>query len=197
MTRFFTSDLHLGHANIIRYSARPFADVDEMDVALVDRWNETVGDEDDVWVLGDVAMGTLRDSLPLIELLRGRKVLVPGNHDRCWDGNSKGVERWTQEYLDAGFDEIRQGPVRLEVAGSDGRARSVLLAHFPYRGDSQDEDRFVDQRPPDDGHTLLLHGHVHESWKVNGRMANVGVDVWDYRPVAESTLVDALLGLTR
>ena len=30
MTTWFTSDLHLGHVNIIRYCERPFADVDEM-----------------------------------------------------------------------------------------------------------------------------------------------------------------------
>ena len=32
---FFTADLHFGHANIIRHCARPFADVEEMDLSLI------------------------------------------------------------------------------------------------------------------------------------------------------------------
>jgi len=78
MTRFFTADLHLGHRNIIEYSGRPFRDVAEMDAALVDRWNETVGDDDEVVVLGDFAMGKISETLPLAALLRGRKVLLAG-----------------------------------------------------------------------------------------------------------------------
>jgi calcineurin-like phosphoesterase family protein len=63
MTRFWTADLHLGHANIIRYSGRPFTSVDAMDQALIARWNDTVRNGDEVWVLGDVAMGRIDDSL--------------------------------------------------------------------------------------------------------------------------------------
>jgi len=54
MTTWFTADLHFGHLNIISYAARPFADVDEMNAALRDRWNDCVADDDEVWVLGEV-----------------------------------------------------------------------------------------------------------------------------------------------
>lgn len=46
MTRFFTADLHLGHRNIVHYSGRPFREVDERNVALIERWNETVGSDE-------------------------------------------------------------------------------------------------------------------------------------------------------
>ena len=36
---FFTSDLHLGHRNIIRLCGRPFASLEEMDETLIRRWN--------------------------------------------------------------------------------------------------------------------------------------------------------------
>ena len=184
MTTWFTSDLHFGHANIIRYCGRPFADVEEMDAALVERWNETVGPGDDVWVLGDFALGTIAETLPIAGALRGRKVLLAGNHDRCFDRSSPRWAGWEQRYLDAGFAEVRYGAVPLDVAGTP-----VLACHFPYEGDSRDEERFVRLRPVDEG-GWLLHGHVHEQWQQRRRMVNVGTDVWGYRPVSEATIAE-------
>jgi calcineurin-like phosphoesterase family protein len=183
MATWFTSDLHFGHANVIQYSSRPFADVDEMNEALVDNWNARVAPDDTVWVLGDVAMGKAHETLPFVELLAGRKILVAGNHDRCWHGHRKGVDTWTQRYLEAGFAEIHQGAVPMNIGG-----RAALACHFPYRGDSHDEDRFVDARPVDRG-AWLLHGHVHERWRVRDRMINVGVDAWHQAPVSEAEVV--------
>ena len=146
MTMWFTSDLHFGHANIIEYSGRPFADVDEMNEALIERWNDAVQPDDLVWVLGDVAMGRIGETLPLVSRLAGRKQLVAGNHDRCWDGHGTKAAEWTQRYLDAGFSEIHQGAITLTVGG-----HVVLACHFPYRGDSQAFDRYPEARPTDAG----------------------------------------------
>lgn len=186
MSTWFTSDLHFGHTNVIAYSSRPFADVEEMNEAIVTRWNERVAASDTVWVLGDVALGRIADTLPLVELLNGTKILVAGNHDRCWAGHRKGVATWTQRYLDAGFAEIRQGAIELDVAG-----RTVLACHFPYRGDSHDHDRYAEARPADRG-SWLLHGHVHERWRVRGRMINVGVDAWNHAPVSQDQLAQLI-----
>lgn len=187
MTVYLTSDQHFGHANIIRYCNRPFADVDHMRDELVSRWNRVVAPEDLVWVLGDVAMGRLTDSLANVSRLAGRKILVAGNHDRCWSGHGTKAARWRQRYLDAGFDDV----VTTAVISIEGTP--VRLHHFPYAGDSHDADRYVAQRPVDDG-GWLAHGHVHERWRVNGRQINVGCDVWDYTPVAESTLASLIGG---
>ena len=182
MTTWFTADLHLGHANIIRYCNRPWPDVDAMNAGLVERWNDTVGDDDTVWVLGDLAMGPIDASLALVGSLRGRKLLLAGNHDRCWAGHGDRALAWVDRYVAAGFAEIHQGAIGLTVDGCD-----VLACHFPYRGDSHDDERFVPERPVDQGE-WLLHGHIHERWRQDGRMLNVGVDVWDYRPVSEHQL---------
>ena len=181
MAVWFTSDLHLGHVNIIRYSCRPFADVDAMDRALIDGWNEVVTPGDDVWVLGDVAMGRIDSTLALAARLRGRKHLVCGNHDRCWSGHGNRAAEWVSRYQAAGFD-VRQGELELRVAG-----RPVLACHFPYFGDSLAEDRYLGARPRDRGQ-WLLHGHVHERWRQRDRMINVGVDAWNYRPVSEEAV---------
>ena len=186
MIRWFTSDLHFGHANIIRYSQRPYADVDEMDRDLIARWNATVAADDEVWVLGDVAMGRIDESLLLVRELAGTKLLVPGNHDRCWPGRGAKAAEWAKRYVQAGFADVLPPQVDITVAGQPARA-----CHFPYYGDSHDEDRFESHRPVDDGR-LLLHGHVHTQWRVEGRQVNVGCDVWDYRPVSEDAIVAAL-----
>jgi calcineurin-like phosphoesterase family protein len=183
MTRWWTADLHLGHANIIAYCGRPFAGVDEMHAALIERWNETVPPDGEVFVLGDFAMGRIAETLPLAAALHGRKTLVAGNHDRCWSGHAKGVDQWTAAYLEAGFDHVVPGPIQVDVGG-----RSVMAHHFPYRGDSHDHDRFVEHRPVDRG-GWLLHGHVHEKWRQQGRQVNVGIDAWAGRPVSDDELV--------
>lgn len=180
MSTYFTSDTHFGHANIIRYSRRPFQDVDGMNDSLVEAWNDTVRPTDEVWHLGDVVMGNAAESLELIAYLHGRKLLVPGNHDRCWEGHKK-PGAWAQTYELAGF-EIMPSQTSLRLAD-----REVQLCHFPYEGDSHDQDRYDSHRPADRGQ-WLLHGHVHDKWRQHGRQVNVGMDVWDYRPVAVESL---------
>src|SRR5687768_16524721 len=108
MTIFFTSDLHFGHGNIQAYCpTRPQGTVDEHNEILIANWNDTVDEHDVVYVLGDVAMGKIADSLPLVKRLNGYKFLIPGNHDRLWWAHKpKDVDRWTPVYQEAGFDVI-------------------------------------------------------------------------------------------
>ncbi|MDQ6798220.1 MAG: metallophosphoesterase [Actinomycetota bacterium] len=188
MTTWFTADLHLGHSNIIGYCNRPFADVAAMNDEIVRRWNDVVAEEDTVWVLGDVALGPIDRTLALVDGLVGRKVLVAGNHDRCWAGNGPRAHAWTERYLDAGFAEVHQGDVAIDIDGID---MAVAACHFPYRGDSHDEDRYLDHRPVDRG-AWLLHGHVHDRWRQRDRMINVGVDVWEFRPVSATVIGDLI-----
>ena len=63
----------------------------------------------------------------------------------------------------------------------------VTLCHLPYARDHIGVERYADKRPMDDG-SWLLCGHVHNHWKTNGRMINVGVDVWDMKPVSIDVL---------
>lgn len=184
--RWFTSDLHIGHTNVIAYCDRPFRSVSAMDAALVAAWNAVVGPDDEVWVLGDLAMGPIAESLPLAKQLVGCKHLLVGNHDRPFEERRR--DEWADRYrYEGGFEDLYYGTLDLTLA--DGTA--VQACHFPYEGDSGDHDRFVPQRPTDEG-AWLLHGHVHERWRQRGRMINVGVDAWAGRPVAEQELIDLI-----
>ena len=81
---FLIADLHLGHANIIRYCSRPFlvSDVREMNHVLIKNWNYTISPESRVYYLGDLRYGT--DALPAGQYrkkLRGCITFIDGNHD--------------------------------------------------------------------------------------------------------------------
>lgn len=183
MSVYYTADLHLGHTNIITYCDRPFHSVGEMNAVIVANWNAVIGPDDIVHVLGDVAMGRREESMPLIGQLAGHKVLYPGNHDRCWNGHGARARKQETDYIAAGFEAIRHGPTTARIADHE-----VLLCHFPYDGDSHDPDRYKAYRPEDKGR-WLLHGHVHQKWRQRKHMINVGVDVWDFEPVAQEALV--------
>jgi calcineurin-like phosphoesterase family protein len=82
---FLISDLHLGHANIIRYCSRPFvpSDVIEMDRTLIKNWNYSVSHDDHVYFLGDLRYGKeARQESEYGALLNGTITFVTGNHDR-------------------------------------------------------------------------------------------------------------------
>ena len=55
-TTFFTADTHFGHANIIKYTNRPFDSPNHMDDILIANWNAVVGPDDEVYHLGDFAL---------------------------------------------------------------------------------------------------------------------------------------------
>jgi calcineurin-like phosphoesterase family protein len=189
-TTWFTSDLHLAHANIIAYSGRPFTNIEEHDRTLIDNWNDRVAQDDLVWVLGDLTIdGGMKKGLEALGRMKGRKRLISGNHDRCWVGKSD-APRYIPEYVAAGF-EIVTPFARAKL----GRHK-VMLSHFPYIGDHTREDRFDAYRLRPTG-TPLLHGHTHSPERVNTQLVgtvqlHVGVDAWDYAPVAGYVLEQLL-----
>lgn len=180
-TTWFTSDLHLGHANIIEYCDRPYHSVNEMNADLVNRWNQRVADGDVVYVIGDFAMGQLDESLKLVEQMNGVKILIPGNHDKMFRRHGTAYADAVKRYLDAGFSEVHY-----ESTMDMG---PWTASHFPFRGDGEEYDsRYLEYRPPDEGQ-LLIHGHVHGKWRKLGRMVDVGVDAWCGYPVASDDIM--------
>lgn len=100
-TSFVVSDTHFGHRNSWEKfkledgsPLRPFTSTEEMDEAMVERWNAVVGEHDTVYHLGDVVIN--RKSLHHIKRLNGKKRLVRGNHDIFKD----------EDYREVGFEKI-------------------------------------------------------------------------------------------
>lgn len=186
---FVTSDHHFSHARISELAGRPFATVEEMNTALIERWNALVRPEQVVLHLGDLALGPIEESVGLTKRLNGERLLVPGNHDRVSPAtqSNRAVERFRSLYEDAGW------AILPEVI--DGRRHGVRLraSHYPYSGDTTGVERHRAHRPVDDG-TPLLHGHTHvRDYGPHGSHEfHVGVDAFDFAPV-QFELIDAWL----
>ena len=80
------SDPHFSHASICKFTKydgeplRPWDDVEKMDEEMIEWYNELVADSDRVYILGDVAFSAA-NMKRAVSRLKGRKVLVPGNHE--------------------------------------------------------------------------------------------------------------------
>lgn len=185
--RWWTSDTHFGHRNILRFEpeARPFSSTEEMDEVLIERWNAVVRPHDIVYHLGDAIMGDFKAGVEKMQRLNGHKILIPGNHDRVFSGLKFDYRmKWRQDYLSV-FRVISAEQVFTTV----GRTFDIAMCHFPYEGDSHGEDRYSTMRPKDTG-LPLIHGHVHGAWKFRGRQFNVGVDANNLTPVSEEEVVE-------
>lgn len=190
MTTWFSSDFHLQHKNIIKFDGRPFKDIDHHDEMLIKHFNDVVMPWDTLIVLGDVALGPWPVGIEKICRFNGRKVLVPGNHDRISSVEKEARrERFRPDY-EAVFDEIWDEVVEYDLQGT-----KVYLSHYPHTGD-HGEDRFEQLRPVDDG-TPIVHGHTHAkevlSFTQDGTVqVHVGVTSWGYRPVHENRVLAAV-----
>lgn len=80
---YLISDLHLDHANIIDYCARPFnpSNVDEMNGVLTENWNNTVGNNE-IYFLGNLSSQKGGKSANYwLETLKGKICFIRGNRD--------------------------------------------------------------------------------------------------------------------
>jgi calcineurin-like phosphoesterase family protein len=192
---WFTSDTHFGHAKAIEHG-RPFKDIQEMAEIMVARWNKVVNPDDEVWHLGDVAMGQREEVLAkYMPRLNGEMHLICGNHDYVGHLHKhKSAEKkahWEAVYRRY-FKTIRSSVTMILPCGI-----TVHCEHLPFVGDHEGTvPRFLDQRPTEFRYPLL-HGHVHDSWLVRKEenlptMVNVGVDMWNFTPVSEEQLEEWL-----
>ena len=163
---YFTSDLHLRHENIIRFSNRPFSTLDEMNRTLVDNWNSRVTERDDVFVLGDMFYRKKEGVEEILKKLKGRKHLIIGNHDYSWMKNIELIKYFVETET-------------LLVLKEEGRV--MTLCHYPimswphmYHG------------------SYCIFGHIHNNannadyWPLiesNPYLLNAGVDVNNFYPV--------------
>ena len=79
---YFTSDLHFYHDNVIKFANRPYKNSEQMNQALIKNWNDKVGANDEIYILGDFTMKGAELATEILSQLKGKKHLIKGNHDR-------------------------------------------------------------------------------------------------------------------
>jgi len=121
---WLTADHHFGHANIIKYSARPFTDVAEMNEFLIERWNELVSPGDRVFVLGDFSFSSPKRYL---DRMRGKKVLIQGNHDPPGTGpESLEISHGGRKFI------LSHYPLNVAVWNVHGHVHNNRLKEYPF-----------------------------------------------------------------
>jgi calcineurin-like phosphoesterase family protein len=156
---FFTSDTHFGHVNILKYCHRPFANIEEHDAALINRWNSVVKPGDVVYHLGDFGFGDSKYLKTLCQKLTGNIHLIRGNHDT------------NVSQMAFRFNFIKDTHL-IETKLSNNKIK-VFLSHYPHR-------TWI-HKPRDCYH---LFGHVHGNMGPYGLSFDVGVDNWNYTPIS-------------
>jgi len=163
---WITSDSHFGHKNVIRYSNRPWDNVEDMNEGLIERWNSCVRKDDTVYHIGDFCL-TVRVNLidEWLGRLNGTIRLIRGNHDewvkRYERLKNKGKIKWIEDYKERRF------VVR-------GEKRHLVMCHFPLLAWHQSHYG-----------SFMLHGHCHSSLdhlNTNVRRLDVGVDGHNWYP---------------
>lgn len=159
---YIIADTHFSHNNIIKYCNRPYANINDMNMDIVEKWNSVVQPNDIVFHLGDVGFGLKEKLLPLVTRLNGYKFLLRGNHDY-----SRGIFYWSE----LRFENVyKKGEITLEQFLNDiayledeeaknfvGNLDHVIFSHYPI--ECNDE-------------ILNIHGHIH----------NIPLDTTKYNP---------------
>ena len=129
--KFYISDLHIGHKNILKFDQRPFFDLEDMKQTIINNWNSVVSPHDDVYILGDMFWNN-DEAADVLSKLKGHLYLIKGNHDR----ENAEIRMW--------FDWIKN------YAEIHDNGRNVVLCHYPI----------AHWHNADHG-TIHLYGHIH------------------------------------
>jgi calcineurin-like phosphoesterase family protein len=176
---FFTSDLHLGHRNLLKFTKpRPFATIDEHDEAVLENWNSVVKTNDIIYVLGDIALNKSPEELELyLKKLNGHKRLILGNHDRA---------KVHASYLNSGIWESMREYEVVKLMDNRGISYECVLFHYPILEPNHVFNKFKAGKI---GPTCHFYGHIHcmndydEIYQRLGfRAAHVGLDTSDKYP---------------
>jgi len=180
---YFYSDPHFSDEEM-KYLRKDYIGDDEQ----VRRINSKIGKYDTIVILGDIG------NTDWVRLIRGRKILVMGNHDSGASNYKREITTYTPEqyaelpaeiqkrcksypnkaygtiyeYDNKLFDEVYEGPVFI--------ADKILLSHepvnFPY--------------------ALNIHGHDHSEWSKSDELHwNMCAEHIDYTPVCLKTIIES------
>ena len=143
--RYYIADTHFFHRSLNeKMDQRGFEDIDQMNEYMIDQWNSKVRKNDEVVVLGDFSWGNAKETMDILDELKGRIYLIRGNHDRFLEDKNFDVSRfeWIKDYA-----ELTENK------------RKVVLSHYPIACYNGQYRRDESGKPK----TFMLHGHIHKT----------------------------------
>jgi calcineurin-like phosphoesterase family protein len=169
---YFTSDHHFGHKNIIKFSKRPFNDVSEMDEVLIQKWNEKINPEDEVYHLGDVGLSSSGKLRKILDRLNGKIYLISGNHEKSAQDCHSRFE-WIKDYFE------------LIVKDDDFERGEQLIVLFHYSMREWNSSHWG---------TYHLYGHSHGTLSDDPKSLSfdIGVDCHDFYPLSYQEVKDIM-----
>ena len=138
---YVTSDLHFGHDREFIWKVRGFNSVEEMNEAYIERWNSLIQDEDDVYVLGDLMLGS-PENIQYLKRLKGHLHIAYGNHDTP-----------TRQKM---YNELPNVEEAAWVIMLNYRKYHFYMSHFPTLTGNLEKESLKQM-------TLNLYGHTHQN----------------------------------
>lgn len=171
MTVFFTADNHLFHKNVLDFEDRPYETEEEMRNDIIKKWNEQVGHNDIIYIVGDFSLGHYTDTIETLEKLNGRKRMIKGNHDysKVWDKIAK--KDILEEYHEVGIK------IKYEK-------QEIWISHYPME---------IGLRP----RKWSIHGHIHSLESTWNNQINVGMDSphFKHKPFGELITIEEIYAI--
>ena len=167
---YYTSDLHFGHANCINFDHRPFKDTVEMEEVLINNWNQTVTNNDSVYILGDFSFRLKKDPGEVLTKLHGHKHLILGNHDYAIKSSELALSC---------FESVDK------MAYINDGEKLILMCHFPIA--SWNKQHYGAYHFY--GHIHAHRGEVYEFMKQTGQAFNVGCMINHYKPFTADEVI--------
>ncbi|MFR1685790.1 MAG: metallophosphoesterase [Massilimicrobiota timonensis] len=144
---YYISDLHILHKNVCgegnNFDNRPFETMKEMMEYIKYHWNKKITNADDVYILGDMCWKENEEAIQFVSILKGKKHLILGNHDRAKD------KRYAQLFVEI----IPYKEVKEFISGKQYR---FILQHYPIMFWNH-QHHLKDEVPVN----IHFYGHVH------------------------------------
>lgn len=162
---FFTADTHFYDQKMVdspQFAKRTFLTVEQMNQTIVNHWNQTVTDNDIVYLLGDVALiaskkAAYQQALSLLKTLAGQIVFIKGNHD------SRAFFKFLQQHNYLLTNQRRKFIFHDVGCLLKFDHHQFFLTHYPLLlGISRNG--------------INLHGHIHHASLNSVNNLNVGID---------------------
>jgi len=169
---YFSSDWHLGHNNVIKYSDRPFSSINEMDDRILSNLY-SLNPHDSLFFLGDLAFNqfSLDKFFTLLPKLKINFHWILGNHDQYYK---------KYYHLCSSISTIKE----IKILGVH-----TTLCHYPMI--SWNHSHY---------NAYQLFGHIHHNssnplllHKISGKMLNVNIELNNYNLFSELDIHNYML----